>query len=229
MALDFLRDIGEVLSPVASIASTVVPFVTGTRAMRETRGPTQAEIAAAQALQQRQKLISALSDPEGTIFRNVEGDISRLQAQDFRRRLRDIANIQRRSAARGRVGFFDPERRDEAMSRLVTQFTQQRGPAARAEARGELARLINAYGGQAGAASGLIPIQQGRREQERADISLLGTGIAKALQDLSRTLSPQGQEISQLQASQQNLPTSAGFRVPFKPPSLQQQPIITRY
>lgn len=143
MALDFISSLFN-KAPQAlqllNVMGTTKELGRGTPAQRE----------AAVALQQRNKLLTALQDPDSVLFKNIEAERRGELTKDFQRALRDLTTQERLQTALGRQGFFDPERRDEAMSRLFTRQAQDVGPASRAAARNFMTALAGQYGETAG-------------------------------------------------------------------------------
>lgn len=108
-------------------------------------GATTAEQEQAQALSNAQRLLKSYLNPNDVITRNLAANEGQLIRQDYTRALSDLIRADRRQRLLGRQSFFNPERRDESISKFVTMQAQRAEPAARNAA---LDRILGAAQGQ---------------------------------------------------------------------------------
>lgn len=134
---------------------------------------TAAETAKLQALSNINRLLQAYANPEDVISRNLRASDEQAIRQASARAISDLERAQRRSG--GRVQYFNPERRDEAITSFMQQQAQAAGPQARASAMDRIMGLIRGYQGQASDYGSLMLPQQDRlNEAQRRNISKYG-------------------------------------------------------
>jgi hypothetical protein len=176
MVLQFLPAITAGLQLMGSIQGAGQQF--------EAPRATQAEQQQLQTLSNINRLLQAVTDPEDVIMRNLRAGQEKLIRQEAARSLQDVIRANRRARLMGRQQFFDPERRDEAISRYTTQVAQAAGPQAEQAAVGRIMDLVGGYKGLGSQYAGLIPRQQQRQTTaEQRDIGKYGA-LGEVLQDV---------------------------------------------
>lgn len=157
--------------------------------------PTAAEIAQNQAMANVDRLSKASLNPNDVVFKNLEGQEAQSLRNTTQMGIRDLINADRRARLMGHPSFFNPDRRDESISRYLQNQALEQEPMARNNALQRIMNAISGYKTSASGYSGMIPLQREAKNINNARTSTMFGMGADALQSggsLSNILSKLG-------------------------------------
>lgn len=169
--LPFLSSLAGVGSSLMGAAPSILNLLGGASATMNAfkkQGPTAAELGLLQSIANQNRLSQAITDPNDVIMRNLSAGESQLFRQNAASSLSDLLRADRRAQLLGRRSYFNPERRDEAISNFMTEQAQRSEPMGRQNALSRIMQALEAQRGVGQNYGSLIPSQMAAAQAEQA-------------------------------------------------------------
>lgn len=142
---------------------------------------TPADIAQLQALANRERLIKAITDPNDVLLKNITAGEQQALNASTQQQLSNLLAANRKAQLLGRQTYFNPERKDESISKFLSDAATTNANTARSNALERIMEAAGGYTGQASGYGGIAPRQQAMQTTNRAIPSTLFGAGADAL------------------------------------------------